>query len=219
MPGMAVARVWRPANIRSMRLLVRRRPNSQMEDVSLRAANARKEALSVAVLFMYARMPANPHCHLGRAAGIFCELLPKNPVRKALDAYSLRIGVRVQGSGGTRRLMRCCRGAGVPGTGGPAMLCSDHDQSFPERFDTSRVENRLVSFRAIHLTPVATAAAAGLLSALLWLAAPVAIGRLLRPWEALLVAAAILALLEWWRGRRLRRQREQIESLRDSALW
>jgi len=105
------------------------------------------------------------------------------------------------------------------GTSGSATLRSDHDQSFPERFDAARVENRLVSFRTIHLTPIATAALAVLLATLLWLSAPVAIGRMLRPWEALLVAAGILALLEWWRGRRLRRQREQIESMRDSALW
>lgn len=71
----------------------------------------------------------------------------------------------------------------------------------------------------MHLTPMASVVVALLLAALLWLAAPVAIGRALKPWEALVFAAAIFAFLEWWRERRLRRERLQTESLRDSALW
>ena len=98
-------------------------------------------------------------------------------------------------------------------------LRSGHDQSFPQRFDGSHVENGLVTFRTIRLTPIGTFAVAVLLGALLWLAAPTAIGRALRPWEAFVSAAVLLALLEWLRGRRLRREREQTESLRDSALW
>lgn len=73
--------------------------------------------------------------------------------------------------------------------------------------------------RTLYLTPIATLLVSVLLGALLWLAAPVALGRLLRPWEALVVAAAIWALLEWLRERRLRRERRQIDGLRDSALW
>lgn len=71
----------------------------------------------------------------------------------------------------------------------------------------------------MHLTPVASLVVALLLGALLWFAAPAAIGRALSPWEVIVVMTAILALLEWWRGRRRRREREQTESLRDSALW
>jgi hypothetical protein len=141
--------------------------------------------------------------------------LPKF-AEKALNAYSQRFGVRGLGSEGGAYAPSPCQVC--HGRTGDA-LRSDHDQSFPERFDLERVENRRVSFRSIHLTPVATAAVAALLAALLWLSAPAAIGRMLRPSEALLAAAGILALLEWWRGRRLRRQREQIESMRDSALW
>lgn len=76
-----------------------------------------------------------------------------------------------------------------------------------------------MSFRTMRLTPIATLVVAVLLGALLWVAVPVAIGRPLRLWEAVVVSAAILALLEWWRRRWLRREREQTESLRDSALW
>jgi len=68
-------------------------------------------------------------------------------------------------------------------------------------------------------TPFTSLFVALLLGALLWLAAPIAAGRALRLWEALVAALVILALLEWWRGRRLRRERKQVESMRDSALW
>lgn len=81
------------------------------------------------------------------------------------------------------------------------------------------MENGLVSFRTTPLTLIAMLAVAVLLGALLLVAVPVVMGRPLRLWEGFVVSAAILAVLEWWRGRRLRREREQIESLRDSALW
>jgi Flp pilus assembly protein TadB len=71
----------------------------------------------------------------------------------------------------------------------------------------------------MRLTPITTLVVAILLGALLWLAAPVALGRALRPWEACVATAVILLLLEWWRGRRRRQEHEQIESMRDSALW
>lgn len=70
-------------------------------------------------------------------------------------------------------------------------------------------------FRTMRFTPIA----ALVVAVLLWLAAPAAIGRALKPWEAVVSAAVVLALLEWLRVRRLRREREQTESLRDSALW
>jgi len=72
---------------------------------------------------------------------------------------------------------------------------------------------------AITAEHVVDDAVALLLGALLWFAAPIGIGRALRPWEALVVAVVILALLEWRRERRLRREREQVESMRNSALW
>lgn len=77
----------------------------------------------------------------------------------------------------------------------------------------------MVPFRTMRLALITTLVVAVLLGALLWVAVPGVIGRPLRFWEALALPAAILALLAWWRGRRLRREREQIASLRDSALW
>jgi len=76
-----------------------------------------------------------------------------------------------------------------------------------------------VSPRTIRVTLIATLVLAALLGAALWLAASAITGRPLNIWEACVVSAAALAVFEWWRGRRLRRLREQIESLRDSALW
>lgn len=101
----------------------------------------------------------------------------------------------------------------------PLTLRSNHDQSFPQRFDAFLMENELVTIRTKYLTPIGNLVVAVLLGALLWVAVPVVIGRPLWLWEAFVTAAAILALMEWWRGRRIRREHEQTESLRDSALW
>ena len=98
-------------------------------------------------------------------------------------------------------------------------LRSGHDQSFPQQFDASRVENERVAIRNLLLTPVGTFVLAVLLGALLWALAPVAVGRPLSLWETFVATLAIVLLLEWWRRRRLWREREQLESLRDSALW
>lgn len=68
-------------------------------------------------------------------------------------------------------------------------------------------------------TLIATLVLAVVLGVVLWLAIPAVAGRPLNVWEACLVSAAVLVIFEWWRGRRLRRQREHVESLRDSALW
>ncbi|MFL6691545.1 MAG: hypothetical protein ACJ8GO_01155 [Ramlibacter sp.] len=54
---------------------------------------------------------------------------------------------------------------------------------------------------------------------LAWFLAPSAMGRSLRVWELALIAAVVLGLLQWQRHRRLRRYRQEIESIRDSALW
>lgn len=71
----------------------------------------------------------------------------------------------------------------------------------------------------MRLTLIATLVLAIVLGAVLWLVAPAITGRSLKIWETCVVSAAVLAIFEWWRGRQLRRHREQIESLRDSALW
>jgi len=71
----------------------------------------------------------------------------------------------------------------------------------------------------MRLTPIVNLVAAVLLGALLWVAVPALVGRSLSLWEVFVLAAAALGLLEWWRGRQLRREREHAESLRDSALW
>lgn len=54
---------------------------------------------------------------------------------------------------------------------------------------------------------------------LAWIAGPPAIGRSLRVWELAVIAALALGLLQWQRLRRLRRDRQALESIRDSALW
>jgi hypothetical protein len=113
------------------------------------------------------------------------------------------------------------REAGLRSPPRPCVLRLDHDQSFPEEIGAFGVENGvgLVSFRTMSIKPIFTLFLAALLGALIWLGAPVAIGRPLSPWETLVLAAVIWGFLEWLRGRRLRREREQTESMRDSALW
>lgn len=101
----------------------------------------------------------------------------------------------------------------------PLALRSGHDQSFPQQFDAFRVENRRVIIRTMRLTPIIILLLAVSLGVLLWAVAPAVMGRPLMLWEALLLIAAIMVLLAWWRRRRLWREREQLESLRDSALW
>lgn len=81
------------------------------------------------------------------------------------------------------------------------------------------MEDGRVTIRTMHLTRIANLVVAVLLGGLLWVAVPVVIGRPLRLWEVFVAVSAILALLELWRGHRLRRAHEQTESLRDSALW
>ena len=76
-----------------------------------------------------------------------------------------------------------------------------------------------MTIRTMRLTPIGTFVLAVLLGALFWAVAPAAMDRPLRLWEGVVVAVAIFALLEWWRRHRLWREREQTESLRDSALW
>lgn len=57
------------------------------------------------------------------------------------------------------------------------------------------------------------------LAAIFWFAAPLALGRELEAWEWALFAAALIGPWAWWRRRRIRREREYLENLRDSALW
>lgn len=58
-----------------------------------------------------------------------------------------------------------------------------------------------------------------LVAGVAWLVAPAAVGRSLKVWELIAIGAAALGLLEWRRQRRLRLQRQALESIRDSALW
>ncbi|MGZ5847947.1 MAG: hypothetical protein ACXWJJ_10775 [Ramlibacter sp.] len=58
-----------------------------------------------------------------------------------------------------------------------------------------------------------------LVAAIAWVVAPTAVGRSLKAWEVIAIGAAILGLLQWRRQRRLRLQRQALESIRDSALW
>ncbi len=71
----------------------------------------------------------------------------------------------------------------------------------------------------MRLSPILTLVASLLVAGLLWLVAPVMVGRPLKPWELLGVAIIAFAVLVWWRGRRLRHERRELESMRDSALW
>jgi Flp pilus assembly protein TadB len=57
------------------------------------------------------------------------------------------------------------------------------------------------------------------LIALAWLAGPSLLGRAFRAWELLALAAVVLAVLAWRHRRARRRERQDLERLRDSALW
>lgn len=81
------------------------------------------------------------------------------------------------------------------------------------------MQNDLVPMRSLHLTPLATVVSSAVLALVLWGLAPVLVGREFHLRELLLLAALLVPLLEWRRRRALRRERQEIESLRDSALW
>jgi hypothetical protein len=70
-------------------------------------------------------------------------------------------------------------------------------------------------YRHRAFVPLATA----VITACAWFSAPFALGRKLGAVEALVVAGASFAALAWWRARRFRLERQQTESMRDSALW
>ncbi|TWO68440.1 hypothetical protein FN976_22675 [Caenimonas sedimenti] len=74
-------------------------------------------------------------------------------------------------------------------------------------------------FRSVRPSPLLTPVVSAMLALALWALAPFLLGRDFRTSELLLVAALAVPLLEWARRRWLRREREAIESLRDSALW
>jgi hypothetical protein len=61
--------------------------------------------------------------------------------------------------------------------------------------------------------------AAAFVTASAWFLAPLWAHRSLGLAEALLVGGASVAVLGSWRARRLRRDRQKTEELRDSALW
>ena len=72
---------------------------------------------------------------------------------------------------------------------------------------------------ALRSTPIAPLAAAAFLALALWTLAPLVVGREARAPELLMAGAGIAVALEWLRRRLLRRERQYLESLRDSALW
>ena len=81
------------------------------------------------------------------------------------------------------------------------------------------MQNGLVPIRNFWLTPLAPVAVSVMLGFALWALAPLLAGREFQPREVLVIAALAGPLLEWARRRWLRRERQAIESLRDSALW
>ena len=70
-------------------------------------------------------------------------------------------------------------------------------------------------YRSRAFVPVASL----LVTCALWLLAPFILGRSFRPLELVLLAAVSVALFAIWRVRRLRTERMEAESMRDSALW
>ena len=85
----------------------------------------------------------------------------------------------------------------------------------PDRSKIAGTSPRHCMFSSQFLVVLGSAA----VTLLAWLVGPPAIGRSLKSWELVLVAAVALGLLQWQRQRRLRRHRQEIESIRDSALW
>jgi hypothetical protein len=67
--------------------------------------------------------------------------------------------------------------------------------------------------------PLYVLLAALLGSGLLWFTAPLLFSRDLELWELGVSAALASGLLWLWHRRQSRRQREQVQKLRDSALW
>jgi hypothetical protein len=70
-------------------------------------------------------------------------------------------------------------------------------------------------YRSRAFVPVA----ALLVTCALWLLAPFLLGRRFRPLELVLLVVVSAALFAIWRVRRLRMERMEAESMRDSALW
>lgn len=71
----------------------------------------------------------------------------------------------------------------------------------------------MILSRTVVLTGALVVAAIG------WFVAPVTVGRSLKAWELLALAAASAAVLQWHRNRSIRRMRREEDSMRDSALW
>jgi len=69
------------------------------------------------------------------------------------------------------------------------------------------------------LTRTIVLAGALVIAAIGWFLAPVTVGRSLKGWELVALAAASAALLQWQRSRSIRRLRREEDSMRDSALW
>jgi hypothetical protein len=71
----------------------------------------------------------------------------------------------------------------------------------------------------MHRSRVFVPLASAVAFALGWLLLRLMLGREVRPLEAVVLAAACVAAVLWWRASRARHARQQAESMRDSALW
>lgn len=80
-------------------------------------------------------------------------------------------------------------------------------------------KNTGVPFRTHFIASFAPVALLIVVVALFWVIAPMAIGRSLATWEIALGALFVVAMQWAWRWRRRRQKRQELEGLRDSALW
>jgi len=89
------------------------------------------------------------------------------------------------------------------------------------RYHTTRNvwKNSRVPYRTLFLASFAPLALLIVVVGLFWVLAPKAIGRSLATWEVALVAVFVVAMQWAWRWRQQRLKRQELESLRDSALW
>jgi uncharacterized protein YjiS (DUF1127 family) len=80
-------------------------------------------------------------------------------------------------------------------------------------------KNKPVPFRTNFFASFAPIAILIVVIGLFWVIAPMAIGRSLATWEIALVTVFVVAMQWAWRWRQQRQKRQELEGLRDSALW
>lgn len=73
--------------------------------------------------------------------------------------------------------------------------------------------------RPLLLTRLLTVLAAALACGLLYFVFPWALGRDMNAWEVVAAAAVLVVGFEWLRARLQHRAQQELDSLRDSALW